>query len=61
MKKYLVWVEVGYADERREEIIEIDENATDEYIDELCRDVAFNEIDWGYEEVDVADVVEVAE
>ena len=51
MKKYRVWLETGYAGMRNEDVIEIEDNATPEEIDEQCRDFAFNDVDWGYEEL----------
>ena len=29
--------------------IEIDDNATEEEIEEICRETAFNEVDWSFE------------
>lgn len=52
MKKYRVWLEPDIAGVRFEEIIEVPKNATEEEIDELCKDVAFNWIDWGCEPIE---------
>ena len=58
MKKYRVWLNTGFAGANNEDVIEIDDDATPEEIDEQCRDYAFNDIDWdmkksrmSYEEV----------
>lgn len=51
MKKYRVWLSTGYAGQADEEEIEIEDDATPEEIEEQCKDVAFQTIDWGYEEV----------
>ena len=32
--------------------VEIDDDATEDEIEEICRNVAFEEIDWGYEKED---------
>ena len=52
MKKYRVWLNTGFAGVNNEDVIEIDDDATPEEIDEQCRDYAFNDIDWGYEEIE---------
>jgi len=52
MKKYRVWLSTGYAGQIDEDVIEISDDATPEEIEEQCKDVAFQSIDWGYEEVE---------
>ena len=54
MKKYRVWLHTGYAGHFIEDEIEFDDDATPEEIEEIeeqCMDVAFQTIDWGYEEI----------
>ncbi|PTQ84762.1 hypothetical protein C8U37_107130 [Trichococcus patagoniensis] len=51
MKKFRVWLHTGYAGQLIEDEIEISDDATPEDIEEQCKDVAFQTVDWGYEEV----------
>lgn len=51
MKKFRVWLHTGYAGQLIEDEIEISDDATPEDIEEQCKDVAFQSIDWGYEEL----------
>lgn len=51
MKKYRIWLESDAAGVRFEDIIEIPEDATNDEIDEICKDAAFNWIDWGYDPI----------
>ena len=51
VKKYRVWLHTGYAGHLIEDEIEVDDNETLDEIEEQCRDVAFQTIDWGYEEI----------
>jgi hypothetical protein len=52
MKKYRVWLNTGFAGVNNEDVIEIEDDATPEEIEEQCKDLAFNDIDWGYEEIE---------
>ena len=52
MKKYRVWLDIGLAGAKLEDIIEIEDDATPEEIDEQCRDFIFNDVDWGYAEIE---------
>lgn len=45
-------VETGFAGETYKGEIEVDDNATDEEIDELVREEVFNVIEWGWERKD---------
>lgn len=47
MRRIKLWVETGY-----EEIIEVDDDATDEEIDEEARMFLFDNISYGWYEVD---------
>lgn len=44
-------LETGFAGGIHEGEIEVDDNASDEEIEELVRNEAFNEIDWSWERV----------
>ena len=47
------WVcETGFANCVHEGEIEVDDDATDEEIDELVRDEVFQEIEWGWVKVE---------
>ena len=52
MRKIKLWVETGYVGANYEEIIEVDDDATDEEIDEEARMFLFDNISYGYQEVD---------
>ena len=52
MRKIKLWVETGYVGANYEEIIEVDDDATDEEIDEEARRFLFDNISYGYQEVD---------
>ena len=48
MKKYILYVTgVDW-----QENIELDENLTDDEVEQQLKDMAFNYIDWGYEQVE---------
>lgn len=49
--KYKTWMSNGKGD-IIEDIIEIDDNATEKEIEEACMESAFYEIDWGYEKIE---------
>lgn len=51
MRKFIVWLNTGYAGCNIEEVIELPDDSTDEEIEEACKDEAFQSIDWGYVEV----------
>lgn len=52
MTKYSVWLEPAAAGIRFQETIEIPDDAPQSEIEEMCKDVAFNWFDWGYDEVE---------
>lgn len=52
MKKYRIWLEPNVAGVTHEDYINIPEDASEKEIDEICKDVAFNWIDWGYHPVE---------
>ena len=52
MRKIKLWVKTGFVGADYEEIIEVDDDATDEEIDEEARMFLFDNISYGYQEVD---------
>ena len=48
MKKYILYVS-GYD---WQENIELDENLTNDEVEQQLKDMAFNHIDWGYDQVE---------
>lgn len=48
MKKYILYVS-GYD---WQENIELDENLTDDEVEQQLKDMAFNHIDWGYDQAE---------
>ena len=52
MKKVSWWLETGFAQGNREGIFEVDINTTGTEIEEMAKQEAFNEIDWGFEIID---------
>lgn len=48
MKKYILYVS---GDDWKENI-ELDENLTDDEVEQQLKDMAFNHIDWGYDQVE---------
>ena len=45
--------ETGFAGERHEGKIDVEDNATDEEIEEIVREEVFNYISWGWEEMEL--------
>ena len=50
MKKIKVWLNTGFAGANYEDEFEVEDDATNEEIEEEARDLAFNRIDWGWSE-----------
>lgn len=46
--KIYVWLETGFAGQNYEDTFEINDDATEEEIEEAAKRVAFDRIDWGY-------------
>lgn len=51
-KKLKLYVSTGKAGSEVEDVIEIEDNTTEEEIEEIAKDWLFNTIDWGYLEDD---------
>ena len=49
LKKVKWWLETGFAKSIHQGEFEVEDNATDEEIEQMAKDEAFNNIDWGYE------------
>ena len=47
-KKIKLYVSTGMVGSEIEEVIEIEDDATEEEIKEMAKDWLFNTIDWGY-------------
>lgn len=50
MKKIKVWLNTGFAGCVHENEFEVDDDATEEEIEEMAKEIAFNDIDWGWSE-----------
>jgi hypothetical protein len=55
MRKIKVYLDTGFAGCKHEDIIEVDDDITDEDVDEIARDTAFNWIEWGWYDVEEDD------
>lgn len=51
MRKIKAYLDTGFAGCRIEEEFEIEDDATQEQIEEEAREAVFNSIDWGWHEV----------
>lgn len=51
MRTFKVTLEYGINVDDKVDYIETEDDATDEEIEEECKDIAFNEISWSYEEI----------
>lgn len=51
MRKIKAYLETGFAGCRIEEEFEVEDDATQEQIEEEAREAVFNSIDWGWHEV----------
>ena len=51
MRKIKAYLETGFAGCRIEEEFEVENDATQEQIEEEAREAVFNSIDWGWHEV----------
>ena len=50
-RTFKVVTETGFANCIHEETVTVAIDATEEEIEEACKDVAFNHISWAYEEI----------
>ncbi len=48
MKKVYWWLETGFVGCDHEGYFEVEDNATEEEIDKIAREEAFDNIDWGW-------------
>lgn len=51
MRKVKAYLDTGFAGCRIEEEFEVEDDATQEQIEEEAREAVFNSIDWGWHEV----------
>ena len=51
MKKIKVWWDTDFVGSDGFDEIEVEDNATDDEIEEIAKDVAFNHFSWGWEVV----------
>lgn len=51
MRKIKAYLDTGFAGCRIEEEFEVEDDATQEQIEEEAREAVFNSIDWGWNEV----------
>lgn len=51
MRKIKAYLDAGFAGCRIEEEFEVEDDATQEQIEEEAREAVFNSIDWGWHEV----------
>lgn len=51
MRKIKAYLDTGFAGCRIEEEFEVEDDATQEQIEEEAREAVFNSIDWGWHEV----------
>jgi hypothetical protein len=52
MKRYIVYASTNKVGSECTDEIEVDDDATEEEIEEAARDVAFNMIEWGWKPAD---------
>lgn len=50
MRKITVYIETGFAGSDRQETIEVDDDATEEEIDDIAREVFFNQCNYSWSE-----------
>lgn len=53
--KVKVRLSIGYVGAVRKAVLDVDDDLTDDELDEIVRDWAHNYIEWGFERVDAAD------
>lgn len=53
MKKIKWWLETGFAGASYHGEFEVDDDTSADEIEEMAQDIAFSQIDWGYDEEDV--------
>lgn len=51
MRKFRIWLEPDIAGARFEDEVEVEDDATPKEIEDACKEIAFNNFDWGYEEM----------
>ncbi len=52
MKTFRYYISMSVSGSKCEDVFSVEDDATEEEIEETAREYAFGEIDWGYEEVD---------
>ena len=50
MRTINVYLSIGYSNAMHDDTLDVDDNATDDDIDEMVRDWAHNYIEWGWRE-----------
>lgn len=51
MRKIRAWIRTSKVGSKCEDVIEVPEGISDNDLEELARDVAFNYMEWGYEDI----------
>ena len=50
MRTISVYLSIGYSGAEREDTLEIDDDASEDQIEEMVRDWAYDYINWGWQE-----------